>query len=101
MRWLDGWIWGAQPVPGEVTAAARKRYLGPGKPHYARIHLCALHARLEAAEPLPDADRAELQQRRAEAAHWERVRVRQAAALAERDSRARGQAPRENVTGRT
>jgi hypothetical protein len=64
---------------GAVTAAAMKHYHGP-KPQRARIFLCDLHARLEAAEPLTDADRAELARRQAKAAYWAEVSARQRAA---------------------
>ncbi|MEK6439019.1 hypothetical protein [Pseudonocardia sp. T1-2H] len=67
------------PCQGEVTAAARKHYRGP-KPQRARIFLCDLHTPLEAAEPLTDADRAELARRQAEAAYWAAVSARQRAA---------------------
>jgi hypothetical protein len=68
------------PWQGEVTAAAMKYYRGPKRPHHSRIFLCDLHARLEAIEPLTDADRAELARRRAEAAYWAEVSARQRAA---------------------
>jgi hypothetical protein len=68
------------PCQGEVTAAAMKYYRGPKRPHHSRIFLCALHAPLEAAEPLTDADRAELARRRAKAAYWAEVSARQRAA---------------------
>jgi hypothetical protein len=68
------------PCQGEVTAAAMKHYRGPRRPHRSRIFLCDLHARLEAAEPLTDADRAELARRRAKAAYWAEVSARQRAA---------------------
>ena len=68
------------PCQGEVTAAAMKHYRGPTRPHHSRIFLCDLHARLEAAEPLTDADRAELARRRAKAAYWAEVSARQRAA---------------------
>jgi hypothetical protein len=68
------------PCQGEVTAAAMKHYRGPERPHRTRIFLCDLHAPLEAAEPLTDADRAELARRQAEAAYWAEVSARQRAA---------------------
>jgi hypothetical protein len=68
------------PCQGEVSAAAMKHYRGPKRPHRTRIFLCDLHAPLEAAEPLTDADRAELARRRAEAAYWAEVSARQRAA---------------------
>jgi hypothetical protein len=68
------------PCRGEVTAAAMKYYRGPKRPHHSRIFLCDLHAALEAAEPLTDADRAELARRQAEAAYWAEVSARQRAA---------------------
>lgn len=70
------------PCQAEVVAAAMKHYQGPERPHYARVYLCQLHARLEAAEPLTDEDRSELERRRAERAHWEKVRLRQYATRA-------------------
>jgi hypothetical protein len=68
------------PCQGEVTAAAMKHYRGPERPHRTRIFLCDLHAPLDAAEPLTDADRAELARRRAKAAYWAEVSARQRAA---------------------
>jgi hypothetical protein len=68
------------PYQGEVTTAAMKHYRAPKQPHRTRIFLCDLHARLEAAEPLTAADRAELARRRAKAAYWAEVSARQRAA---------------------
>jgi hypothetical protein len=57
-----------------------KYYRGPPRPHHSRIFLCDLHARLQAAEPLTDADRAELARRQAQAAYGAEVSARQRAA---------------------
>jgi hypothetical protein len=49
----------------------------PPRPHRSRIFLCDLHARLQAAEPLTDA---ELARRQAQAAYGAEVSARQRAA---------------------
>jgi hypothetical protein len=68
---------------GRGVAASRRRGVAASRRRARRRHagLCrGVHARLEAAAPLTDADRAELAGRRAEAAYRAEVSARQRAA---------------------
>jgi hypothetical protein len=67
-------------VPGRGDRGRDEALPRTEAPQRTRIFLCDLHARLEAAEPLTDADRAELARRRAEAAYRAEVSARQRAA---------------------
>jgi hypothetical protein len=71
---------GARPVPGRGDRGRDEALPRAEATHRARIFLCDLHARLEAAEPLTAAGRAKLARRRAKAAYWAEVSARQRAA---------------------